>query len=253
MNLETWKKQSTRQKNELWHSIQARYNIHEAWQKKYFFEKISGLWRESKSQLERLDQNTSHEGMSTNTNVVDDAIGKVLGHDHGYVRGYGHGVTKSKFLSMSQKDNTITFFPEECDRMTSEMTELKYLVSSLLADKAKSSEQNSNHTGNVPTSAHVPPANLSSPPSVTINDNAPRKCMLLDWIGSGKVIAEGRWSSNDPSVLVHHIPLGPNVVRVWVDTVKKPNSYLWRPTSDMMVIDNALGTTIAWPADKVKI
>ncbi|XP_022154306.1 uncharacterized protein LOC111021601 isoform X2 [Momordica charantia] len=203
MNLETWKKQSTRQKNELWHSIQARYNIHEAWQKKYFFEKISGLWRESKSQLERLDQNTSHE--------------------------------------------------EECDRMTSEMTELKYLVSSLLADKAKSSEQNSNHTGNVPTSAHVPPANLSSPPSVTINDNAPRKCMLLDWIGSGKVIAEGRWSSNDPSVLVHHIPLGPNVVRVWVDTVKKPNSYLWRPTSDMMVIDNALGTTIAWPADKVKI
>ncbi|XP_022158575.1 uncharacterized protein LOC111025029 [Momordica charantia] len=106
------------------------------------------------------EMNTSHEGMSTDNNVVDDAISKALGPDRGYVRGYGHGVTKSKFLSMSQNDNTITFLQERCDRMTSEMTELKYLISSLLADKAKSSEQNSNHTANVSTSAHVPPTKV---------------------------------------------------------------------------------------------
>ena len=87
----------------------------------------------------------------------------------------------------------------------------------------------------------------------SVTTNTPHKCLLLDWIGSGEVIAEGRWSSNDPSVLVHHVPLGPNAVRVWVDTVKIPNSFLWRPTSDIIVIDDALGTTVAWPMDKVKL
>ena len=45
-------------------------------------------------------------------------------------------------------------------------------------------------------------------------------------VGSEEVIIEGRWFSNDPSILVHHVPLGPNVVRVWVDTVKIPKFLL---------------------------
>ncbi|KAA0052871.1 uncharacterized protein E5676_scaffold186G001590 [Cucumis melo var. makuwa] len=44
-----------------------------------------------------------------------------------------------------------------------------------------------------------------------------------------------------------------NAVHVWVDTVKIPNSFLWRPTSDIIVIDDALSTTVAWPMDKVKL
>ncbi|KAH7835581.1 hypothetical protein Vadar_027575 [Vaccinium darrowii] len=40
-------------------------------------------------------------------------------------------------------------------------------------------------------------------------------------------------------------------MRVWVDLVKKREVYLWRPTSDMLYIEDAEGTTVAWPADKV--
>ncbi|KAL5553445.1 hypothetical protein UlMin_040846 [Ulmus minor] len=76
-------------------------------------------------------------------------------------------------------------------------------------------------------------------------------CNLLDWTGSGEIVAEGRWSSSDPDCLVHHLRLGPHAMRVWVDVLKKPGVYLWRPTSDMATIEEAIGTTIAWPADKV--
>ncbi|KAL5575503.1 hypothetical protein UlMin_017202 [Ulmus minor] len=62
-------------------------------------------------------------------------------------------------------------------------------------------------------------------------------CNLLDWTGSGEIIAEGRWSSSDPDF--------------WVDVVKTPGAYLWRPTSEMTTIEEAMGSTIAWPADKV--
>lgn len=38
--------------------------------------------------------------------------------------------------------------------------------------------------------------------------------MLLDWSGSEKLIAKGRWSSNGPQTLDYHIPLGSNAVQV---------------------------------------
>lgn len=85
------------------------------------------------------------------------------------------------------------------------------------------------------------------------NNNAPRKCKLLDWCGSGEVVAEGRWSSNDPKVTVHHVPLGPKAVRVWVDLPRKPEAFLWRPNSEMTYIEDAIGSTIAWPFDKVMV
>ncbi|KAL0551148.1 hypothetical protein IC582_010230 [Cucumis melo] len=83
------------------------------------------------------------------------------------------------------------------------------------------------------------------------NNNTLRKCTLLDWGGTGEVVAEGRWSSNDLNVTVHHVPLGPHAVRVWVDLPKKSDAFLWRPNSEMTYIEDAVGSTVAWPLDKV--
>lgn len=77
--------------------------------------------------------------------------------------------------------------------------------------------------------------------------------MIMDWTGSGEVVAEGRRSSTDPKAMVQNIPLGPNAMRVWVDLAKKPDAFLWRPTAEMTSIEEAVGCTIAWPADKVVI
>ena len=40
-------------------------------------------------------------------------------------------------------------------------------------------------------------------------------------------------------------------MRVWVDVVNKPGAYLWRPNADMSTIEEAIGSVVAWPADKV--
>lgn len=78
-----------------------------------------------------------------------------------------------------------------------------------------------------------------------------KKCKLLDISGSGEVVAEGRWSSSDPTQLVLFVPLRTNGMRVWVDIPKVPSASLWRPSSEMEFIEDAIGTTIAWPKDKV--
>ncbi|TYK22293.1 uncharacterized protein E5676_scaffold16547G00010 [Cucumis melo var. makuwa] len=144
------------------------------------------------SNQERIEQTEAETTVST-SNVVDDALSKVLGPDRGHVRGFGFGVTRSKLSLLSHQDH-------------------KYKG---------------------------------------INNNSQTKCKLLDWYGWGEIVAEGRWSSNDPTAMVHHIPIGPHAIRVWIDVAKKPNAYLWRPTSEMTCIEEALGSTVAWPSDKV--
>ena len=72
---------------------------------------------------------------------------------------------------------------------------------------------------------------------------------MLDW--SGEIVADGRWDSSDPNVMVHNIPLGDKFMRVWVDVAKSPNAYLFRPSRDVLTIREAVGTTVAWPAEKV--
>ncbi|TYK12004.1 uncharacterized protein E5676_scaffold1017G00100 [Cucumis melo var. makuwa] len=73
------------------------------------------------------------------------------------------------------------------------------------------------------------PMNSQVAKTLSINDSQ-TKCKLLDWYGSREIVAEGKWSSNDPTALVHHVPIGPHAIRVWVDVAKKPNAHLWRPT-----------------------
>ncbi|XP_050942277.1 uncharacterized protein LOC127149924 [Cucumis melo] len=137
----------------------------------------------------------------------------------------------------------------EMKTMKDEMIEMKALMLSYLKKQTEPSEELSNATASVLKRLNIPP--MPSPSS--INNNSQTKCKLLDWYGSGEIVAEGRCSSNDPTAMVHHIPIGPHAIRVWIDVAKKPNAYLWRPTSEMTCIEEALGSTVAWPSDKVII
>lgn len=75
----------------------------------------------------------------------------------------------------------------------------------------------------------------------------------MDINGDKRIVAEGRWSSDNPEALVHFVPLGDNAVRVWVDVVKVNDALVWRPSSAIVLMEDAIGTTIAWPEDKVVI
>ena len=57
------------------------------------------------------------------------------------------------------------------------------------------------------------------------------KCKLLHWLTDDEVtVAEGHWKSRDPKALVDGLPLGPNAVKVFVDAVTVPETFLWWPT-----------------------
>lgn len=78
-----------------------------------------------------------------------------------------------------------------------------------------------------------------------------RKCMLMDINGENIVVAEGRWSSNNPEQRVHFVPLGPDTGAVWVDVVRVNEAAVWKPSSAIECMEDALGTIVAWPEDKV--
>lgn len=78
-----------------------------------------------------------------------------------------------------------------------------------------------------------------------------KKCILLDCKNSGRKVAEGRVCSTDPTALIHHVPLGPNASKVWVEVSKIDDARVWRPNSEIEYISDAIGTTVAWPNDKL--
>jgi len=73
----------------------------------------------------------------------------------------------------------------------------------------------------------------------------------LDCHGLGQRIALGRVFSTDPAEKVHFVPLGPNASKVWVEVSEYDGARVWRPNSEIEFIGDAVGSTVAWPNDKL--
>ncbi|XP_058184475.1 uncharacterized protein LOC131301962 isoform X2 [Rhododendron vialii] len=187
--------------------------------------------------MERIERDKPN---SSSTNLKEDALSQVLGPEkRGRLRTFGKGVTLTRLTILSQMNGQFDALREENVQLRSEMSCVKNTVEEL----KKSQVQSSATTEGTPTTPIV------SPSIVNISPNT--KCKLLDWMGTGDVVAEGRWSSSDPNETCHCVPIGPNAMKVWVDVAKKPEVFLWRPTSDLTYVVDAVGTTIAWPASQV--
>lgn len=65
------------------------------------------------------------------------------------------------------------------------------------------------------------------------------------------IVAEGRWETQEPSALVNGLPLGPKAVKVFVDSVKQPDTSLWRPTAEISYLEDCLMAFVSWPLSKV--
>ncbi|KAH7849905.1 hypothetical protein Vadar_024764 [Vaccinium darrowii] len=180
----------------------------------------------SMKELEKVEQDTPK---SSSINLKEDVLSKVLGPEKGgRVRTFGKGVTLSKLTIISEVNGGTTQLEE-----------------GQVALKAQVAQMQNNHaTKEGPTTPIVSP--------VSVNPTCDAECKLLDWMGTGEVVAKGRWSSSDPNALAHHILIGLGAMWVWVDVAMKlERVHLWRLTGDMTQIDEALGSTVAWPADKV--
>ena len=57
--------------------------------------------------------------------------------------------------------------------------------------------------------------------------------------------------STDPLEKVHFVPLGLNASKIMVEVAKVGEAKVWRPNSEIEVIADAVGFTVAWPTDKL--
>ena len=60
------------------------------------------------------------------------------------------------------------------------------------------------------------------------------------------VVAKGQIAAWDPKSKVHHVTLGPLCCKVWVNHVTV-NVLLFRSTHEMYDLQDAIGSTVAWP------
>lgn len=65
------------------------------------------------------------------------------------------------------------------------------------------------------------------------------------------VVGAGHWQTQDPKALVNGLPLGPKGVKVFLDVIHQPDTFIWRPTVDMSYLEDCLMSYVAWPAHKV--
>ena len=52
---------------------------------------------------------------------------------------------------------------------------------------------------------------------------------------------------------VNNVPLGPNSVKVVIETAFEEDAFLWRPVPNFFTIGQAVGETVVWPQDSVLV
>ncbi|KAL0886284.1 hypothetical protein Bca101_010267 [Brassica carinata] len=78
------------------------------------------------------------------------------------------------------------------------------------------------------------------------------RCQLLDWYSEDDVVVgEGDLCSIEPTYKIGRIPLGPNAAAVLVNLVVDKEAYIWRFTTAITLLGDAVGTKIAWPFHKL--
>ena len=68
-----------------------------------------------------------------------------------------------------------------------------------------------------------------------------------------EVVAKGKIAAIYPHSKVHHIPLGIDCWKLWVDEVKDSNGPLYWPTSEFSLLTKEVGNTISWPKHFIKL
>ncbi|XP_073269827.1 uncharacterized protein [Primulina huaijiensis] len=171
------------------------------------------------------------------TNIAEDAISLVFGKEiRGRVRGMDFGVTPSKVGASLQQNGTIKQLQSMMHSLQQEVQQMRLVVVAVLG------------LGMILAAAviSIVPKKVSNLKNVSHGDIPENtKCKLLHWCGDG-VVAEGRIASTDPTVKVYHVPLGGSCWKVWVDRVLVEQVDLIRPNSEMIFLDDAVGSTVAW-------
>ncbi|CAL9013231.1 unnamed protein product, partial [Prunus brigantina] len=162
--------------------------------------------------------------------IKEDAVAKVLGPDpRGRVRGMGFGATASKIEGQVRVHDQFNRLENEVIELKNQMTNLltRIAAGEINIEKENLSVQHSANesvqskqkvNNNVQKSA-----NEMSQSKQKENPAENAKCKLLNWIGTSEIVGIGEIASTDPNSLVHHVPLGHECWKVWVNDVMDDN------------------------------
>ncbi|XP_073296932.1 uncharacterized protein [Primulina huaijiensis] len=182
----------------------------------------------------------------------------------GRVRGMGFGVAPSKVGASLQQNRTIKQLQSMMHNLQQEVQQMRSIVFQNMRQQNEQERVGSGgsieiendigsgcdinrlkKSGTVDNVNQHQVASRSNVKNVSHGDIPENtNCKLLHWCGDG-VVAEGRIASTDPTVKVHHVPLGGSCWKVWVDRVLVEQVDLIRPNSEMIFLDDAVGSTLA--------
>ncbi|XP_019086556.1 PREDICTED: uncharacterized protein LOC104754446 [Camelina sativa] len=164
---------------------------------------------------------------SNSTNPKDDLLSQLLGTDNpGRLRAMGRGMSMSKLACFQVKNKNMAEMQAKQVLLLQTVKELREEIAEIKNKK------------------HEPGVGENSAARTVNRGKSQPKCVLVDWAGTDDNVVEGLVLSTDPADFVNDIPLGPNHIKVLVETAIKPDAYLWKPAINVFNIEQAVGLVI---------
>jgi hypothetical protein len=68
-----------------------------------------------------------------------------------------------------------------------------------------------------------------------------------------EVVEQGKIATTDRYSKVHHVPLGIDCWKVWIDEVKDSNVPLYQSISEFSSLNETVRSTVVWPNKFIKL
>ncbi|TXG71893.1 hypothetical protein EZV62_000472 [Acer yangbiense] len=208
------------------------------------------------STLKSVEERKSSDSQD---NLMEDSLAKFFGPERrGQVRALGFGVTPSLVnvqIQSSGRVKELESLVRTQGQQIAELAEKIQEMSALLLKQSESGQKNGASDDTISSHICTSQSQQGSRTAQVNDKHEHSKCQLLHWYGDNieEVVAEGSVASTDTNTKVHHVPLGRDFWRVWVDLVFNSEVILVRPTDEARTLGGVVGSTIAWPKSCIRL
>ncbi|KAH9671715.1 Integrase catalytic domain-containing protein [Citrus sinensis] len=180
-------------------------------------------------------------------------------YQRGQVRGLGFRATPTQLEAHIRSTGKVKELQNQLQAQSERMSVLEKNYEHLTAALLKQCQQNpSKGFDDIITSQACTPQSQQGSSTMQENghyENA--RCYLLNWYSDDvdEIVAEGTIASTDPKAKVHHMPLGRDCWKVWVESIfdGMDEVTLYKVTDEAHIVVEALGSTVAWPKSCIKL
>ncbi|KAK1582788.1 hypothetical protein Q3G72_018223 [Acer saccharum] len=143
-----------------------------------------------------------------------DAIGAILGREQNErVRGLGFGAIPLRVTLQEHNKSYVAHLEKQLRDLKEQFAEFQsHLFQQMSFREEQYGREDTqkqdvgSETQNFACTSKFQKSSITSKYNIQNVENV--NCKLLDWMGTEKVVGEGKISSKDPTSKVHHIPLG---------------------------------------------